>query len=228
MLSWSDDGTLRVWDVATGEGRALRPRGGVRGALLLPDGRVLSWSADGTLRVWDVATGEGRALTGHEGLVDGALVLPDGRVLSWSEDGTLRVWDVATGEGRALTGHEDWVQRRAAAAGRARAVVEWRRDAAGVGRGDGRGARAHRPQDSVHGALLLPDGRVLSWSDDGTLRVWDVATGEGRALTGHDGLGHGALLLPDGRVLSWSADRTLRVWDVATGEGRALTGHDAG
>ena len=60
---------------------------------------------------------------------------------------------------------------------------------------------------------------MLSWSEDRTLRVWDLATGEGRALTGHDGSVHGALLLPDGRALSWSGDGTLRVWDLATGEG---------
>jgi WD40 repeat protein len=78
----------------------------------------------------------------------------------------------------------------------------------------------------VCGALILPNGGVLSWSrDDGTLRVWDLATGEGRSLTGHAGSVIGAVLLPDGRVLSWSNDKTLRVWDLATGEGRSLTGH---
>ena len=115
----------------------------VDGALLLPDGRVLSWSADGTLRVWDVATGEGRALTG-QGSVNGALLLPDGRVLSWSDDGTLRVWDVATGEGR----RADWPRIGATARCCCRTGACCRgvpTDAAGVGRGDGRGAGAHRP-----------------------------------------------------------------------------------
>ena len=62
----------------------------------------------------------------------------------------------------------------------------------------------------MYGALLLPDGRVLSWSRDETLPVWDVATGEGRALTGHAGSVRGALLLPDGRVLSWGDDWCVR------------------
>jgi WD40 repeat protein len=66
----------------------------VRGALVLPDGRVLSWSADGTLRVWDLTTGEARALTGHEDSVVGALVLPDGGVLSWSRERFLRRYDI--------------------------------------------------------------------------------------------------------------------------------------
>lgn len=29
----------------------------------------------------------------------------------------------------------------------------------------------------VEGALALPDGRLLSWSTDGTFRLWDGATG---------------------------------------------------
>jgi WD40 repeat protein len=86
----------------------------------------------------------------------------------------------------------------------------------------------------VNGALLLPDGkRALSWSRDGTLRLWNLEAGHqvGPALTGHKDAIHGALLLPDGkRALSWSDDRTLRQWDLETGlqAGSALTGHDDG
>jgi WD40 repeat protein len=77
----------------------------------------------------------------------------------------------------------------------------------------------------VAGALVLPDGQLLSWGYDKTLRVWNLSTGLGRALTGHTGPVSGALALPDGQLLSWSDDGILRVWNVATGEGRALTGH---
>lgn len=80
-------------------------------------------------------------------------------------------------------------------------------------------------RESINGARLLPDGRVLSWSCDDTLRIWDLTTGENLALIGHQGIVLGALVLPDGRVLSWSEDATLRVWDLATGEALALTGH---
>ena len=100
--------------------------------------------------------------------------------------------------------------------------MERGRDAPGVGPGDGRGAPLTGHQASVHGALALADGRVLSWSADGTLRVWDLATGEGARFTGHEDAVDGALVLADGRVLSWSVDGTLRVWDLATGEGRPL------
>ena len=77
--------------------------------------------------------------------------------------------------------------------------------------------------NSVEGALLLPDGRrALSWSEDCTLRLWDLESGESRPLQGHAGLVKGALLLDGGRALSWSDDRTLRLWDLESGEGRVL------
>ena len=111
VLSWGGDGTLRVWDLTTREGRVLTSHGSVRGALVLSDGSMLSWGDDGTLRVWDLTTRESRALTGHEDSVGGVLVLSDGRVLSWSRDGTFRIWNLATGEGRVLTSHEDQIYK---------------------------------------------------------------------------------------------------------------------
>jgi WD40 repeat protein len=74
--------------------------------------------------------------------------------------------------------------------------------------------------DTVNGALLMKDERrILSWSADDTLRLWDAATGQqiGPAMK-HDGV-LGALLTKDERrILSWSADGTVRLWDAATGQ----------
>ena len=57
------------------------------------------------------------------------------------------------------------------------------------------------------GAVYSPDGkRILSWSDDKTLRLWDAATGAaiGEPLR-HEGSVWGAVYSPDGkRILSWS------------------------
>ena len=57
--------------------------------------------------------------------------------------------------------------------------------------------------------------------------MWDLGTGESRALTGHEGEVAGALLISGRRALSWSGDRTLRVWDLGTGNSRPLTRHEA-
>ena len=73
----------------------------------------------------------------------------------------------------------------------------------------------------VRSMARLFDGRrrILSWSYDNTLRLWDAATGAaiGEPLR-HEGRVDGAVYSPDGeRILSWSGDKTLRLWDAATG-----------
>ena len=77
----------------------------------------------------------------------------------------------------------------------------------------------------VTALAVLPDGRALSGSEDGTLRLWDLASGESRVLAGHTGGVTALAVLPDGRALSGSDDGTLRLWDLASGESRVLAGH---
>ena len=66
---------------------------------------------------------------------------------------------------------------------------------------------------------MLPDGRVVSGSDDNTLRVWDAAAGQClQTLEGHQSRITSVAVLPDGRVVSGSDDGSLRVWDPDSGE----------
>src|SRR5829696_7541095 len=68
----------------------------------------------------------------------------------------------------------------------------------------------------VLGVCVSADGkRVLTNSEDGTLRLWDADTGKQlRVFEGHTLGVIGAALSPDGkRVLSASFDKTVRLWD---------------
>src|SRR5258708_22646819 len=89
------------------------------------------------------------------------------------------------------------------------------------------------PYTTLFRAALLSrdESRLLSWSGDKTVRLWEVATGRqiGPAMT-HEGSVYGALLSRDeSRLLSWSWDNTVRLWDVATGRqiGPAVTPQDS-
>ena len=62
----------------------------------------------------------------------------------------------------------------------------------------------------------LPDGRIVSGSDDRTLRIWTKSAGgkwDSEVLSGHNDLVRCLQVLPDGTIVSGSADKTLRIWD---------------
>ena len=75
-------------------------------------------------------------------------------------------------------------------------------------------------RDRVEGALALTNGRLLSWSGDKTLRLWDVQNGDClAALEGHTALPDSAQELADGRLLSWTwwPYHEWRLWDAQSG-----------
>ena len=79
-------------------------------------------------------------------------------------------------------------------------------------------------------AAYSPDGRrVVSGSQDGTLKVWDTRTAKPiSTLAGHDHMVFAAAFSPDGgRIVSGGrGDEKLRVWDANSGkQTMALKGH---
>jgi WD40 repeat protein len=67
-------------------------------------------------------------------------------------------------------------------------------------------------------ACELSDGRILSCSEDATLRLFNSRTGLcEQVLKGHQDVVIAACELLDGQLLSWSADETFRVWNPASG-----------
>ena len=81
----------------------------------------------------------------------------------------------------------------------------------------------------MNGVAWAPDAtRLASAGRDGSVRVWDPATGEQlQQLTGHTGRVNGVAWAPDAtRLASAGDDGSVRVWDPATGEQlQQLTGH---
>jgi len=72
----------------------------------------------------------------------------------------------------------------------------------------------------VNAVAVAPEGgQAISASDDQTLKVWDVKTGQAvRTLEGHSDAVRAVAVTPKGgQAISASDDRTLKVWDLASG-----------
>ena len=210
LASADSDGTVRLWNPATGQpvgapfraGTGTGPLGGAGalGVAFSPDGKLLaSGDVNGTVRVWNPATGQavGAALpadTGTRGVVNGVAFSPDGKLLAGAdEDGTVRLWNPATGR-----------------APRAPLPA-----VTGTGNLFGTG---------VLGVAFSPDGKLLASADsDSTVRLWNPATGQAvfppfPADTTGTGAGvNGVAFSPDGKLIATAdGDGTVRLWDPAT------------
>ncbi|MEH2288036.1 WD40 repeat domain-containing protein, partial [Nostoc sp.] len=104
VISASDDNTLKVWNLATGEEQFTLNghSNSVKAVAVTPKRQqVISASDDNTPRTWSPATtGEEQfTLNGHSSWVKAVAVTPNGQqVISASDDNTLKVWNLATGE----------------------------------------------------------------------------------------------------------------------------------
>lgn len=82
---------------------------------------------------------------------------------------------------------------------------------------------------TVWSVALSADGQTLvSGSEDNTIKVWDLKTGQvNHTLTGHTDSVRSLSLSPDGQTLaSGGGDNTVKLWDVQTGALRyTLSGH---
>ncbi|NIM10801.1 MAG: hypothetical protein GTO45_02340 [Candidatus Aminicenantes bacterium] len=105
ILTWSNDGTSRLWNAATGKpfGAVMKHDGPVEGAIFnKKETCIITWSGafglkNGTACLWDAATGKliGEIME-HKYDVNGAIFNKDEtRILTWSRDGTARLWDIA-------------------------------------------------------------------------------------------------------------------------------------
>ncbi|NEO52294.1 MAG: PQQ-binding-like beta-propeller repeat protein [Okeania sp. SIO3B5] len=74
-------------------------------------------------------------------------------------------------------------------------------------------------QANVRSVAVSPDGRTLaSGSGDGTVKLWDIPTGEMLVSFLHSGVVTAVAFTADGRtVIGCSADRGMKSWDIYTG-----------
>ena len=172
-----------------------------------------------SLRIWDPSIAPLRPpRDNHDDVIISSVPIRNGLVLTGAHDKTLRVWkaDTATCLLK-FTEHTEpiecmqWISDTEIVSGDwAGVLLRWDIDGNLLQRYEGH-------TDWVRGCTVLPNGKLLSWSDDAELRVWDMGSGAClETLEGHDAPVRGGLSLDEHRWLSWSEDATLRVWSLDT------------
>ncbi|MGW1106642.1 WD40 repeat domain-containing protein [Streptomyces sp. NPDC002540] len=251
-VTGSDDGTVRVWDLDTGQlvGEPLTGRDGPvhELATAVVDGWPLAITNNG--RVWDLGTGE-QVLGSHTHRVGkvAAIVIDSWPLAIVGGCETVSVWDMVTGEqaGAPLIHHIDDVVAVATATvdGCPRAVIsEWVAGSSGHPADEGTVRicvwdlllRKHVGEPvtvdahiAVVVAAVMHDRRflVITGGYDGAVRCWDMATGRrvGGSLTGHtDWVSAATAVVIGGRfqAATGSNDRTVKVWSTGRQVGSEL------
>lgn len=237
IATGGDDGTVRLWDAASGRELAVvcRLGGLISGLAFLPGGaRLVAGCTDGTARVYDLAArAEALRLEGHTRSVEGIALSPDGRLLATASfDSTVRLWDLERGvEIQSISYDDEKAWRVAfsadgrllATAGESAAVRLWSVPD-GTSLGEVRGNTTGIPC-----VAFAPLGTLLASGDwNGVLAIQDAAGGpprfSGRA---HSKSIHGLAFSPDGaRLATAGGDHSVRIADAATGaEIGVLPGH---
>jgi hypothetical protein len=246
LASAGRDGTVRLRDATSWkETGALDSRGGPVWCLSFsPDGKTLAAGAqDGSVTLWDVARGKERArFKVHEDVLNALAYTPDGKALATvGGDQSARLWDLEAGKERfavrTFKGYNDldFYPKGPVAVS---PDGEWMAVCGVDGsvrlyetRAGKAGAVFWRPGDNGYGIALAfsPNGRAVACgTEKGTIRLWEIATGQERvALKAHANLVTALAFGADGRTLaSASYDKSVKLWDVATGEEEAaFEGH---
>jgi len=235
----SSDRTVRIWESASGKEIAVlngHKRGVVSVAYSADGAQLMTRSDDNTVRLWDARNNsELTVFHPKQGKLFAARYFKSGRPLavSISSDRVVHFWDIRTGEEmsnlqlgpfviasavglspegtRVLIGSLD---------GTVSVFNIWSKQELAVLRGHQRLVRA---------ASFSPNGaRIVTASDDYTVRVWSADGKELGVLRGHQKGVLSARFSHDGAlIVSGSVDHTARIWHAEAGHGAPMAlAHD--
>lgn len=236
MVSVSADGTLRVWDIVTGQViRMLENAAYGISVAVTPGGRRVIYTSGNILCIWDWVDGRiVGILKGHQSYVTGVTVTSDGRfAVSTSADGACKVWDLAneqilrtfeghTGhvEGLALTCDDNFVVSMSN-----NTLIRW-----SISNGEVVWKLECKPGfmailSALHRIAVTPHFVIIP-SEDNVLEAWDLATGQlVKTLEERTDSIQSVTASPDGHYAFFSTGSFLGIWDLISDQPMRILSH---
>lgn len=225
----------RVWDAFTGELKSIlaaQEGTALLSAMFSTDAcQILTPCTDNTVTIWETETGERKlTLFGHRASVRAAIFSRDGtKVVTASEDNKIKIWNPITGSCTLSLSKWSFFQWGSFLSPDGNYIVTRKRRRVNnhiwcmyiLNADDGsceQIIKAH--DDRINSGMFSNDNTYLvSASQDGTAKVWNVSTGCIQlVLSGHEEAVHFAQFFPDGSaILTVGLDGTVKIWDTVIG-----------
>ncbi|MCA9175588.1 MAG: hypothetical protein KDB14_13980, partial [Planctomycetales bacterium] len=227
--------TAKIWRRAAGKIEGAQPAdfaAAVKSMAMSGDGKVAVFGLeDKSALVVELASGKTlHTLSGHEGPVTAVAISADGAAIATgSDDKSVKLWG-ADGKEVGVIATPDAVSAVLLAGdfivtgGPDKTVRVWKHPAK-VTKEEGK----EEPQllereipghgGPVTSLSLLNDTQIVSGSDDGTARIWNLADGKAIRSITHGGPVKALAVQPGGAMLATASDnKSVKLWETASGK----------
>ncbi|MCB1157698.1 MAG: caspase family protein [Leptospiraceae bacterium] len=206
IISYSNDRTIKIWDMETGRLlKSLEIKEPLSGLIFTKDEKkIISYCRDNnSVQIWDILSGKLlQSLNGHTKYTEGHVLYTNGVLLTEDEKklisysgymiGIVKIWDIKYWSIFSIFNNKS---------GKLLQSFE-----------------GHT--GNINGVLLTKDeNKLISYSADGTIKIWNIKTGELQTtLEGTSAILRVQLAKSEKKLISYSYDRKIKIWSIDSGK----------
>ena len=200
----------------------------------LPDGKTLSGEIEGDgIKLWDTRTGEVKKRVADKSGAAMTAISPNGAALAEAvDDATVRLWSIADEQKRVIPqpGGESISALALSTVGQLMASAGGKELVLWNAQSGERMRTLSGHQATISRLVFSSDDRTLASADEGgTIKLWDLTTGQAKDSFSTGGKVTALRFAPNGQMLaSAGEDKTISLWDLRSDGLRVkLKKHDA-